>query len=184
MTSVVYRHLQRISVDRGRPFQFRQFAAWQFIQQHSAESKELVFALKLRLQLTSGEETRKFFFPPGSSENSMVEPAARRLSASSTTFEKLSLSITTSEGGIFFLKFLATSPSGISFASSCALTHDGKVGTSIPTNNRASHNRVDISVRTRDLKDVNHHAMRKSAVVWNGEIAVNHCELTPFLPRL
>src|ERR1700722_1061303 len=65
-----------------------------------SDSREVVFAVKDKLQVTSGEETRKLF-GPGSRAKTGDEPAARRLAASSTTLDKLSLSITESGGAVF-----------------------------------------------------------------------------------
>src|SRR5580704_4102830 len=102
-----------------------------------SESSEEVLALKDRLQVTSGEETLKLL-PPGSSENTMKVPAARRPSASSITLEKLSLSTTVSDEAVFFRKLRATSPRGVSPASSCARTHGGKASNNIPEISRAN----------------------------------------------
>ena len=91
---------------------------------NGSERRALVFALNERLQTTSGDETRKLL-PAGSSENTGDEPAAWRLSASSTTFDRLSLSMTTSDAAGFLRKLRATSPSGASSAS-CAVRHEGR----------------------------------------------------------
>ena len=112
-----------------------------------SERRELVFALNDRLQLTSGEETRKLL-PAGASENTSDEPAARRLSATSITFDKLSLSTTVSDEAGFFRRLRATSPSEVSPVSSCAQTEGAKAN-SIPESSRAMVTRFGLSIRTR-----------------------------------
>ena len=114
-------------------------------------SNALVFELKERLQVTSGDETCKFF-PAGSSENTSEPPDTCLLSASSITFERLSLSMIVSAGATgFFRKLRATSPRGISSVPSCAYTQGGKASRSNPATSSANFRRLELSFRKNSL---------------------------------
>src|SRR5437870_4733778 len=85
---------------------------------NGSESSEVAWALKERLQVTSGEDTWKLF-PVPLKENSR-RPLSFRLSTSSITWERLSLSITVCAGAALLLRRdRARSPSDCPVWSDC-----------------------------------------------------------------
>lgn len=99
-----------------------------------------------RLQVTSGEETRKLL--SGEASDKTGAPEARRVSASSTAFDRLSLSMTASAGVGFLRKLRATSPKGASVSVSCATARAGHKKMPESSRATATTKRFEVGVRT------------------------------------
>src|SRR5579863_9697948 len=144
---------------------------------YELDSNDLALTLNDRLQVTSGAETWNAL-PSPSIEYNKEERERRRLSASSITFVRLSLSmISCCDDGLFFRKLRATSPNVVSVSSSSWAPSKAGVSSDSPRIKRASVRFV--RDRNTAVQNPDNNFCRRAARLWSYIRQGEHSAFTP-----